>query len=95
MGLIFIGLAVLIEIAAFLTWLYIVVDAFRHQEEIGMWVGFVCLLVPPFIIYYALVYALVEYSGKKRIATLGLTVTSHAFTTPLLIYGGLLLDNSS
>lgn len=91
MGLIFIGLAVLIEIAAFLTWLYIVVDAFRQHQEIGMWVGFVCLLAPPFVVYYALV----EYSGKKRIATLGLTVASHAFTTPLLIYGGLLLDNSS
>lgn len=86
MGLIFIGLAVLIEIAAFLTWLYIVVDAFRHQEEIGMWVGFVCLLMPPFIIYYALE----QYSGKKQMITLGLTVASHALSTPLFLYGSMM-----
>ena len=81
-GVLFCGIAALIEIGAFVPWIYILIRAFREYE---LWIGIVSLFTP-FFVYVAFD----AFEGKERWVVLGLTVASHAVTLPLFI-GGLAL----
>lgn len=81
-GVLFCGIAALIEIGAFVAWIYILIRAFREYE---LWIGIVSLFTP-FFVYVAFD----AFEGKERWVVLGLTVASHAVTLPLFI-GGLAL----
>lgn len=76
------GTAVLIEIAAFVAWIYILVRAFPEYE---LWIGIVSVFTP-FFVYVAFD----AFEGKERWVLLDLTVTSYALVLPLLS-GGLAL----
>ena len=81
-GILLCGIAALIEIGAFIAWIYILIRAFREYE---LWIGIVSLLTP-FFVYVAFD----AFEGTERWVVLGLTVASHALTLPLFL-GGLAL----
>ncbi len=81
-GILLCGAAVLIEIAAFVAWIYIIIRAFREYE---LWIGIVSLFTP-FFVYVGFD----AFEGTQRWVLLGLTVASHALTLPLFL-GGLAL----
>ena len=81
-GVLLCGIAALIEIGAFIAWIYILIRAFREYE---LWIGIVSLLTP-FFVYVGFV----AFEGTERWVVLGLTVASHALTLPLFL-GGLAL----
>lgn len=82
LGILICGIAALIEIGAFVAWIYILIRAFREYE---LWIGIVSLFTP-FFVYVAFD----AFEGNERWVVLGLTVASHAVTLPLFI-GGLAL----
>ena len=81
-GVLLCGIAALIEIGAFIAWIYILIRAFRDYE---LWIGIVSLLTP-FFVYVGFD----AFEGTERWVVLGLTVASHALTLPLFL-GGLAL----
>lgn len=81
-GILLCGIAILVEIAAIVAWVYILVRAFREYE---LWIGIVSLFTP-FFVYIAFD----AFEGTERWVLVGLTVASHALTMPLLL-GGLAL----
>jgi hypothetical protein len=81
-GVLLCGIAALIEIGAFIAWIYILIRAFREYE---LWIGIVSLLTP-FFVYVGFD----AFEGTERWVVLGLTVASHALTLPLFL-GGLAL----
>ena len=81
-GVLLCGIAALIEIGAFIAWIYILIRAFREYE---LWIGVVSLLTP-FFVYVGFD----AFEGTERWVVLGLTVASHALTLPLFL-GGLAL----
>ena len=81
-GVLLCGIAALIEIGAFIAWIYILIRAFREYE---LWIGIVSLLTP-FFVYVGFD----AFVGTERWVVLGLTVASHALTLPLFL-GGLAL----
>ena len=81
-GILLCGIAILVEIAAIVAWVYILVRAFREYE---LWIGIVSLFTP-FFVYIAFD----AFEGTGRWVLVGLTVASHALTMPLLL-GGLAL----
>ena len=83
LGILLCGTAVLIEIAAFVAWIYILVRAFREYE---LWIGIVSVFTP-FFVYVAFD----AFEGKERWVLLGLTVASHALVLPLLLGGSALI----
>ena len=83
LGILLCGTAVLIEIAAFVAWIYILVRAFREYE---LWIGIVSVFTP-FFVYVAFD----AFEGKARGVLLGLTVASHGLVLPLLLGGSALI----
>ena len=79
LGIVLCGVAVIMEICAFIAWIYILVHTFREYE---LWIGILSLLTP-FFIYVA--YD--AFEGKKRWFLLGISVASHVLSLPLLIQG--------
>lgn len=75
--------ALLIEISAFVAWIYVLIHAFREYE---LWIGIVSVFTPLFVYV-----AFDAFDGKKRVAILGITVASHAFSVPMFLVGEVIL----